>query len=100
MIVLTQEFAIPLFDLMQHHSSVPTTFATAVARSGGPGRPPGWRDSALPLTAASTMAALRSLGALACIVAIFASSMLSSGAAHAEQALSATHRANDLPIDP
>jgi soluble lytic murein transglycosylase-like protein len=46
------------------------------------------------------MATLRSLGALACILAIFVSSMLFSDAAHAEQALSATHRANDLPVDP
>jgi soluble lytic murein transglycosylase-like protein len=97
---LIKKSIIPLFDRKQHHSSVPTTFATAVARSGGPGRPPGRRDGASPLTAASTMAALRSLGAMACIVAIFASSMLFSVAAHAEQALSAARRANDLPGDP
>ena len=100
MIALTQEFSIPLFDRTQHHSSVPTTFATAVARSGGQGRPSGRRDSASPLMAASTMAALRSLGAMACIVAIFASSMLLSVVAHAERALSGTHRANSLPVDP
>jgi hypothetical protein len=105
---LAQEFASPLFDQTQHHFSVPTTFAIAVARSGGPepapdlirGQPPGPRDCALPLTAASTMAALRSLGAMACIVAIFASSMLFSVVAHAERALSATHRASGLPVDP
>jgi soluble lytic murein transglycosylase-like protein len=108
-IALTQELAIPLFDQTQHHSSVPTRSVTAIPHSGGPepalghrseGRPSGWRDSALPLTAASTMAALRSLGAIACIVAIFASLMLVSDAAYAEQALSATRRVNDLPVDP
>jgi soluble lytic murein transglycosylase-like protein len=99
-IVPPEKSVIPLFDRTQHHSSVPTTFATAVARSGGPGRPPGRRDSASPLTAASTMAALRYLGAMACIVAIFASSMLFSVVAHAERALSATHRANSLPVHP
>ena len=100
MIVLVQEFAIPLFDRMQHHSSVPTTFAAAVARSGDQGWPRGRRDSASPWMAASTMAALRYLRAIACIVAIFASLMLFSVMAHAERALSATHRANSLPVDP
>jgi soluble lytic murein transglycosylase-like protein len=99
-IVRSERSVIPLFDRTQHHSSVPTTFATAVARSGGQGRPSGRRDSASPLMAASTMAALRSLGAIACIVAIFASSMLFSVVAHAERALSATYRANSLPVDP
>jgi hypothetical protein len=46
------------------------------------------------------MAALRSLGAMTCIVAIFASSILSSVVAHAELAVSAAHRANSLPVDP
>ena len=99
MIALTEAFAVPLFDRTQHRSSVPTKFVMAVARSGSPGRPPGRRDSASPLMAASTMAALRSLGAIACIVAIFASLMLFSVMAHAERALSATHRANSLPVD-
>ena len=100
MIDLTQESAIPLFDQTQHHSSIPTNFAAAVERGGGQGRPPGRRDSASPLTAASTMAALLSLGAIACIVAIFASLMLFSVMAHAERALSATHRANAPSVDP
>jgi hypothetical protein len=99
-IALTQEFAIPLFNRMQHHSSVPTRFVTAIARSGGPGRPRGRRKCASPWTAASTMAALRSLGAITCIVAIFVSSMLFSVVAHAERASAATHRANNLPVDP
>jgi transglycosylase-like protein with SLT domain len=99
-IVRSEKSVIPLFDRMQHHSSVPTIFVTAVARSGSPGRPRGRRDSASPLTAASTMAGFRSLGAIACIVVMFASSMLVSDAAHAARALSAAHRANDLPMDP
>ena len=40
---------IPLFGRTQHHSSVPTKFATAVARSGGPGRPRGRRDQRFTL---------------------------------------------------
>jgi hypothetical protein len=43
---------------------------------------------------------LRSLGAIACTVAIFVSPMLFSVVAHAERALSGTHRANSLPVDP
>ena len=65
----------PPFLCSIERSTIPPsrpTFATAVARSGGPGRPRGRRDSASPWTAASTMAALRSLGTIACIVAILA----------------------------
>jgi soluble lytic murein transglycosylase-like protein len=92
--------AIPLLDRTPRHSSVPTTFAMAVARRGGPGRPRGRRDSASPWTAASTMAVLRSLGVIACIVAIFALRMLVSDAAYAARASSTAHRANGLPVDP
>lgn len=92
--------AIPLFGQNTDHSFVPAKVRTAVARSGGPGRPLGRRVSASPLTAASTLAALRSLGMMVCIVAMSASSMLSSDAAHAERASSATHRSNGLTIDP
>ena len=99
MVVGLEKPVIPLFDQMQHHASVPTMTVTASARSGGPGRPQGRRDSASPLTAASTMAALRSLGAIACTVAIFTSPMLVSDAAHAARASSTAHRANDLPVD-
>ena len=92
--------AIPLFGQNTDHSFAPAKVRTAVARSGGPGRPLGRRVSASPLTAASTLAALRSLGMMVCIVAMSASSMLSSDAAHAERASSATHRSNGLTIDP
>ena len=92
--------AIPLFGQNTDHSFVSAKARTAVARSGGPGRPLGRRVSASPLTSASTMAALRSLGMMLCIVAMSASLMLLSDAAHAERASSATHRANGLTIDP
>jgi soluble lytic murein transglycosylase-like protein len=46
------------------------------------------------------MAALRCLGAMACMVATFASSMQFSVAAHAARASSTAHRANGLPMDP
>ena len=100
MIVHPKKSVIPLFDRMLHHSSVPTRSVTAIARSGGPGRPRGRRDSASPLTAASTMAALRCLGAIACMVAIVTSPMLASDAAHTARASSTVHRANGLPVDP
>ena len=89
---------IPLFDT--GHCSVPANICTAVARSGGPGRPLGRRASASPLTAAGTMAALRSLGTMLRIVVILAASMLSGGPAHVEQGSSATRRPNDLSVRP
>jgi len=87
---------IPLLGQNTDHSSVPARTCTAVARSGGPGR----RASASPLAAASTMAALRSLGTMLRIVVILAASMLASGAAHAEQDSSATRRPNVSSVLP
>ena len=86
--------AIPLFGRKTRHSSVPAKVRTAVARRGGPGRPSGRRFSASPLTAASTMAALRFLGTMLCFVTIFVSSMLWSDAAHAERVSQPIHRAS------
>jgi soluble lytic murein transglycosylase-like protein len=87
---------IPLFGQNTDRSSVLAGICTAVARSGGPGR----RASASPFAAASTMAALRSLGTMLCIVVILAASMLSSGAARAEQESSARQRTHSLSIRP
>ncbi len=95
-----KSFVMPLFGQNTDRSSVPAGMCTAVARSGGPGRPSGGRSSASPLTAASTMAALRSLGTMLCIVVILTASLLSSGAAHAEQESSATRRPNELSVRP
>jgi hypothetical protein len=89
---------IPLFGQNARRSSVPAKHHTAIARSGGPGLPSGRRASASPLTAASTMAALRSLGTMLCIVVILAASILSSGTAHADQESSATRRPNALSV--
>jgi hypothetical protein len=58
--------AIPRFDRRLHHSSVPTNIRNAAARNGGPGRPRGRREAALPWTGASTAACLRRLGTAAC----------------------------------
>jgi soluble lytic murein transglycosylase-like protein len=91
---------IPLFGQTTDHSSVPAKTRTAVACSGGPGRPSGRRASASPLRVAGTMAALRSLGMTLCIVVILAVSMLSSGAAHAKQESLATGRPNELSVRP
>jgi Transglycosylase SLT domain len=50
--------------------------------------------------AASTIAALRALATMLCIVVILAALMLSSGAAHAGQESSATRRLNELSVHP
>jgi hypothetical protein len=93
-----QSSVIPLFGQTTDHSSVLAKTCTAVACSVGSGRPPGRRASASPLTVASTMAALRSLGTTLYIVVILA--MPSSGAAHAEQESSATRRPSKLSVRP
>lgn len=54
--------AIPLFADKPSHPFVPLAQRIAVARSGGPGRPIGRRERALPWTAASTMAGLPGIG--------------------------------------
>ena len=91
---------IPLFGRKTRHSFVPAKIRTAAARSGGPGRPLGRRASASPLTAASTMAALRSLGPMLCFVTIFVSSMLWSDAARAERVSQPIHRASSQSLPP
>ena len=92
--------AIPLFGQNTDHSFVPAKLRTAVARSGGPGRPLGRRVRASSLTATSTMARLRTLGTMVCFVAIFASSMAFSGAAHAERAAPNAQKAAVPPPNP
>ena len=83
---------IPLFGQNTGHSSVPAKVCTALARSGSQGRPSGRR--------ASAMAALRSLGTMLCFVMILASSMLSSGAAHAGRVSPPTHKASSETLHP
>jgi hypothetical protein len=92
--------AISLFGQNGGHSSVPAMHCTAFARSVGRGRPPGRRGSASPLTAASAVAAQRSLRIVVWIVAILAASMLSSGSAHAERTSLPAHRVNGVSVDP
>jgi soluble lytic murein transglycosylase-like protein len=91
---------IPLFGQNMDQSSVPARICTALARSVGRGRPSGRRASVSPLTAASTMAALRSIGRMLCIAVISAASMPPRGGAHAEQEPKATRRPNDSPVLP
>jgi soluble lytic murein transglycosylase-like protein len=57
--VLGLRSAIPPFGRVRHHFSVPANNRAAVARSGGPGRPKGRREAALPWKDASTTACLR-----------------------------------------
>lgn len=89
--------AIPLFGQNTDHSSVPAKVRTAFARSDGPRRPSGRRASASPLSAARTMAVLRSFGTIVCFVTLLAASMLSSIAANASPA---THRASGRSVNP
>jgi hypothetical protein len=89
--------AIPLFDRMLHHSSVPTKIRNAAARSDGPGRPQGRREAALPWTGASTAAWLRRLATAACTVVIVLSfAIVPVGSALAENA-STRHSASSRP---
>jgi len=89
--------AIPLFDRTLHHSSVPTKIRKAAARSGGPGRPPGRREAALPWTGASTAACLRRLGKAACTaVMVLSFAIVPVNAAHAGNA-STRHPASARP---
>jgi len=63
--------AAPLFDRTKiGRSFVPPKVREAGARSGGPGRPSGRRESALPWTGASTPARSAYLGTLALVVAL------------------------------
>lgn len=79
--------AIPLFDRTLHHSSVPTKIRKAAAHSGGPGRPRGRREAALPWTGASTAACLRCLGTAACtVVMVLAFAIVPVSAAQADNA--------------
>jgi soluble lytic murein transglycosylase-like protein len=77
--------AIPLFDRLRDHSSVPTNSYAAVARRGSPGRPNGRREAALPWTGASTAARLRLFeGSLRAVVPLFIALVVSNAAAVAE----------------
>lgn len=89
--------AIPRFDRTLHHSSVPTKIRKAAARSGGPGRPRGRREAALPWTGASTAACLRRLGTAACTVVMMLSfAIVLANAAQADNA-STRHPASARP---
>jgi hypothetical protein len=92
--------AIPLVDPNTEHSFVPTRVRATAARSSSEGLLLGWRVSASPLTAASTTASLRTFGKLVCIMAIFASLMLLSDAAHAERAVLNAQKAAVPPTNP
>lgn len=98
--VLSSRSAIPLFDRVRHHSSVLTNNRAAVARCGGPGRPKGRREAALPWTGASTTACLRSFGkSVRVVVPLFVVLMVCDFSAAAETR-SATHTASSRISDP
>ena len=91
---------ISLFDQNTGHSSVPAALRTAVTLIGAPELSSVRRVTASALTAGSTMAALRSLGTIVCIVVMLVSSMLLSGAAHAERAALNARKAAASPPNP
>ena len=91
--------AIPLFDHTPHHSFVPTEVRTAVARSGGPGRPSGRRDSALPCTVASTMAGWHRVGMAVRLVTIVASFCLSAPVPAVAQSSAPSHDIESVEAD-
>jgi Transglycosylase SLT domain len=83
--VLGFRSAIPLFGRVLHHSSVPTNDCAGVARSGGPGRPKGRREAALPWTGASTATRLRLFErSLRAVVPLFVTLAVSNATAVAE----------------
>jgi hypothetical protein len=89
--------AIPRFDRTLHYSSVPTKIRNAAARSGGPGRPRGRCEAALPWTGASTAACLRCLETAACtVVMVLAFAIVLVNAAQAGSA-SIRHSASARP---
>lgn len=95
--VATIRPAIPLFGQWLHHSSVPTRFGAAAARSDGPGRPSGRREAALPWTGASTAACLRLFGSIAVVaISLVASVIASSCRAGAETVRESTYMSSHL----
>jgi soluble lytic murein transglycosylase-like protein len=97
--VLNFRSAVPLFGQVLHHSSVPTNDCAGVARSGGPRRPIGRREAALPWTGASTAARLRLFErSLRAVVLSFAVLTVSNATAVAEMRPSgptASYRTSD-----
>jgi soluble lytic murein transglycosylase-like protein len=92
--VLAIRSAIPLFGRVRCHSSVPTNNRAAVARSGGPWRPKGRREAALPWTGASTAACLHLLGRSARAVIILFLVLTVSNATAVAGTRSAEHTAS------
>jgi hypothetical protein len=83
--VLGVRSAIPLFGRVLRHSSIPAIDYAAAARSGGPGRPKGRREAALPWKDASTAARLRLFGrSLRAILPLFIALTVSNATAVAE----------------
>lgn len=95
--------AIPLFDRLRDYSSVPINACKAGARSGGPGRPNGRREAALPWTGASTVARARLFeGSLRAVVPLLVALTVSNSAAVAETRpaeATASYRTSDPVAD-
>lgn len=98
--VLGIRSAIPLLGRVRHHFSVPVNNRATVARSGGPGRPKGRREAALPWTGASTTACLRSFGrSVRVVVPLFLVLTVCDFSA-AGETRSAAHRASSRTSNP
>jgi hypothetical protein len=99
MIASPEKSVIPLFDRMQHHSSIPIT--SAMARNGAPGQPRRRRKSALPLTAASSMACFRFLRFAAFLTGVLLRTVLPSDAmAGGESTASGPRSSRASPANP
>lgn len=78
--------AVPLFDLLRDHSTVPTNVCKFGVHSGAPGRPNGRREAALPWTGASTVARSRLFeGSLRAVIPLLVALTASNSAAVAER---------------
>jgi hypothetical protein len=76
---------IPLFGRVLHHSAVPADDCAAAAHGGGPGRPKGRPEVALPWTGTSKAAGLHLFGrSLRAVVRLFVALAVSSATAVAE----------------
>lgn len=91
---------ISFFDQNTGHSSVPAALRTAVTLIGAREPSSVRRVTASTLKVGSTMSALRSLRTFVCTVVMLVSSMLLSGAAHAERAALSARKPAASPPNP
>jgi len=90
----------PLFNRTQRQYSVPAKLAITATRSGGPGRPRGWRKCALLRATVSRMAGVRFLGVAVCLSGVFLTTVLLSDVmARGESTVSRSRSSRVSPIE-